>query len=205
MRPFANSFRHINQALSFAAMRLQARAETRLLAQEIENARENLCVIEETCAEIQRDHEQSIEAVIRCEALLRENLITLEEALRQMTSSATAQYLLQNQPLELLLLPRGKDRIERARELLAALEDAPFSSGLNAHASRLRQCLFALEDTLRRHQAVMLARSNALIERANGLLQAQRLFHRLVLQTKLLFPQSPSLLSLEEHFLPRAA
>lgn len=205
MRPFANSFRHINQALSFAAMRLQARAETRLLAQEIESARESLCVIEETCAEIQRDHEQSVEALLQSETQLRENVIKLEETLSQLTGSATAQYLLQSQPQGLLLLPRGKDRVEKARELLAALEDAPFSSGLSAHASKFRQGLFALEDALRRHDAVLLARSNALRERASGLLQARMLFHRLVLQTKLLFPQSPSLLSLEEHFLPRAA
>ena len=205
MRPAAKSFRHINQALSFAAMRLQARAETRRLAQEIESARESLCVIEETFAEIQQDHEQTIEAILQSEAQLRESITALEEALRPMTTSATARHLSQTRPSELLRLPQGRDRLLKARALLTLLEDAPFSVGLHGYASKLRQCLFALEDAFRRHEAVLLARSNGLRERTRGLQRAQRLFQRLVLQTKLLFPQDPSLLTLEENFLPRAA
>jgi hypothetical protein len=205
MKPLANSFRHINQALSFAAMRLQARGETRLLAQEIENARENLCVIEETSAEMQRDHGQAIEAILYKEAQLREALLTLEETLLSMTNSAAARCMLQSRPSELLQLPRGKDRIERVRQLLALAEDAPFSFGLSHYASKLRQCLFGLEDTLRRGDAVRLARSAALRERASGLKRAQQLFDRLVLQTKLLFPKNPFWLSLQEHSLPHAA
>jgi hypothetical protein len=204
MRPFANSFRHINQALSFAVMRLQASAETRLLAEGIESARESLCVIEETFAKIQQDYEQTIEAILRSEAQLRETIIHLEESLRSITTSATAWYVLQTRPSELLRLPCGRDRLEKARTLLALIESVPFSLGLHQHVSMLRQCLFAQEDAFRRHEAVLLARSNALRARASGLQRAQRLFQRLVLQTKLIFPQSPSLLSLDEH-MPRAA
>jgi hypothetical protein len=202
MRAMANNFRQINQALSFASMRLQARAETRLLAQEVENARDNLCFIEETFAEIQRDHEQSIQAIIQSEAQLRQAIVEIEGAIRK---TPAPRYFSQSISPDLFRLPRGKDRIVRARGFLTLLESAPFSLGFNVYSSKLRQCIFALEDAFRRHDAMLLTRANALRERSSGLLRAQKLFQRLVLQTKLLFPKSPFLLEVEDRFLPRAA
>lgn len=202
---FVKSFTHLERALHSVAQRLCARAESEGLAAEVNNARMSLRAIEETFAEVQEERVAATAAILLGETQLRETVSAAEKALRERLGPTTpTMYFLHSGPSELLRNPSLKERLQRVRTFLDALDNAPSSLGFMPIAANIRQRLFALEDALLRHDALLLAEAKAQSERRIALENAQRLLQRLSLQAKLLFPEEPHLLEDPER-LPKAA
>jgi phosphoglycerate-specific signal transduction histidine kinase len=199
MKLFMNSVKQTEESLAAIALRLQSRPETSALSKEIINARETLLLIDGSVESLQKRCEASLEALLQSETQLNTTLSNLEKELRQ---HASANYLLKLLPAP---SPKVQERISKVRHLLFALDNASFSWGLGPLAVKLRQAVFAIEDNIKRRELLLRARSNALQERVQALDRSKQLLHRLVLQSKLLFPVVPVFVEVDDRFLPRAA